>query len=55
MSNRNYFTRPMQAGGRNDPGYGRTQIGQGNNRRIGWPWWLFAAAIVAYFGWQFIR
>ena len=56
MANRDYFTKPLQGGGRNDPGYGRSNLYREPEPD---PWirpvLFFGAIILAYFIWQFSR
>jgi hypothetical protein len=54
MKNRDYFTKPIQSGGRSSSDYGRTRLAvdrAGSNRL----WWAGIAMVVLYFVWQVTR
>lgn len=57
MANRDYFTKPIQGGGRESYDYGRTRLHRERPPRDPWmkPTLFFVAAVALYFIWQFLR
>lgn len=55
MRNRDYFTRPIQSGGRTAHDYGHNRIERSTQAGSDMPWWIGLAVLAAGIVWQLVR